>query len=318
MAAIGGMRLNPKLERLEKPPDNVLEYVDEMGEGIGGLYGPDAEAEYRATVEHSLVATLAHPSVDAVAVFDGKVCAGILIGICHGVAGQITFVHVLKRYSGLKFEGRLLGESVRTFQAAGVESILSEYLPLCSLETEAVYRKLGFTHVERSLMAVRVERISPTAPCPCASTPLRQEDMPEAADVIAAAYVDHPDRLLHVDVCSVEGASEFLGRYAEGSYGETRSAFARGVRLDGGLAGVTLACRLLGKQGFILQVAVRPEVQRKGVGERLVCDLLGEFRAAGLERAILGVTKSNPAVRLYARLGFEPIRTIDAFVWLRP
>lgn len=307
-----------RIERLNKPPENFHQYVAEMQQGIRALYGPDAEAEYRDTVEHSFVATLAHPNVDALALFDGKTCAAILIGICHGVAGQITFIHVLNEFTGRGLEDRLIAESVRTFRAAGVESILSEGIPLCPLDIEHVYKSLDFTHVERALMAVDTDKLAPTDSAAYESGALGEEDMPQAADVIAAAYADHADRHLHVDVCSAEGAAEFLARYQDGSYGETLTSYARGVRTPDRLAGVILGCRLLGKQGFILQVAVRPEEQGKGVGERLVRDLVAEFQSAGLERAILGVTKTNPAVCLYTRLGFKPLQTIHAFVWHRP
>ncbi len=42
------------------------------------------------------------------------------------------------------------------------------------------------------------------------------------------------------------------------------------------------------------------------------------FRRQGLDRTALGVTVDNPARRLYERLGFAPIKPIDAYAWWRP
>lgn len=60
---------------------------------------------------------------------------------------------------------------------------------------------------------------------------------------------------------------------------------------------------------FIEEIAVLPEAQGRGIGTRLLRDIL---HAAQWERGVpvqLSVFVSNPARNLYARLGFEVVRT---------
>jgi ribosomal protein S18 acetylase RimI-like enzyme len=67
--------------------------------------------------------------------------------------------------------------------------------------------------------------------------------------------------------------------------------------------------------GFVLQVAVRREKQGHGLGTDLLRGLAAAFRDAGLRDVALGVTRGNPAEGLYARLGFEVLREVNAYVW---
>ena len=58
----------------------------------------------------------------------------------------------------------------------------------------------------------------------------------------------------------------------------------------------------------IMKVAVAPECRRSGLATRLTQKALDEARREGCRRALLEVRISNAAaIRLYARLGFEPI-----------
>jgi ribosomal protein S18 acetylase RimI-like enzyme len=67
--------------------------------------------------------------------------------------------------------------------------------------------------------------------------------------------------------------------------------------------------------GFVLQAAVAPPWQGRGLGTGLLRGLAAAFRAAGLPRVTLGVTAANPARHLYARLGFETKCHTGAYVW---
>lgn len=64
---------------------------------------------------------------------------------------------------------------------------------------------------------------------------------------------------------------------------------------------------------WILQVQLMPEVQGRGIGTALVRGLQAEARAAGMPLK-LKVLRSNPALRLYRRLGFVIVGE-DEHVW---
>jgi ribosomal protein S18 acetylase RimI-like enzyme len=54
----------------------------------------------------------------------------------------------------------------------------------------------------------------------------------------------------------------------------------------------------------LIQIQLAPELQGRGVGERLIRELIAEARRAGASVS-LHVLQANPARRLYERLGFR-------------
>lgn len=56
----------------------------------------------------------------------------------------------------------------------------------------------------------------------------------------------------------------------------------------------------------LIDIALVPEARNQGLGGALLLDLLDEAQAASLPVRI-HVEKNNPAMRLYLKLGFEPL-----------
>ncbi|MBV7482687.1 GNAT family N-acetyltransferase [Bordetella sp. BOR01] len=78
---------------------------------------------------------------------------------------------------------------------------------------------------------------------------------------------------------------------------------ARVVLLDGAPAGLLKSYR--GPSAWhVVQLQVAPEYQGQGLGARLLRQVLTQADAAGLPTQ-LDVLKTNPARRLYERLGFR-------------
>ncbi|MFI7428602.1 ribosomal protein S18-alanine N-acetyltransferase [Micromonospora sp. NPDC049836] len=72
-----------------------------------------------------------------------------------------------------------------------------------------------------------------------------------------------------------------------------------------GYAGLTVA---LPDEAWVQTIAVRRDVQRRGIGRRLLEALLAEAARLGARSTLLEVAADNaPAQRLYATYGFEPI-----------
>lgn len=55
----------------------------------------------------------------------------------------------------------------------------------------------------------------------------------------------------------------------------------------------------------IVDIAVAPEAQGRGIGTAVLGEVLAQARETGM-RVSIHVEKNNPAQRLYRRLGFEP------------
>ena len=60
-------------------------------------------------------------------------------------------------------------------------------------------------------------------------------------------------------------------------------------------------------EGYVSDMALHPDYQRRGLGEAMMRWVLAWFRQEGLESAALTVSTDNgPAIALYRKLGFEP------------
>jgi ribosomal protein S18 acetylase RimI-like enzyme len=57
-----------------------------------------------------------------------------------------------------------------------------------------------------------------------------------------------------------------------------------------------------------LTIAVVPSRRGRGIGEHLLSALIEQARRASFEALSLSVERGNPAVRLYERFGFSPVR----------
>jgi ribosomal protein S18 acetylase RimI-like enzyme len=76
---------------------------------------------------------------------------------------------------------------------------------------------------------------------------------------------------------------------------------------DGRLAGLLCLLRWPQATGAVDDVAVRPDLQRRGLGEAMMRWALAWFRQEGVRRAWLDVLLDNaPAMALYRKLGFTP------------
>jgi ribosomal-protein-alanine N-acetyltransferase len=61
-------------------------------------------------------------------------------------------------------------------------------------------------------------------------------------------------------------------------------------------------------EGHITTIAVDPRYQHRGIGARIMLDLIAEARARGARSVALEVRVANwPAQRLYAWFGFRPV-----------
>jgi len=76
---------------------------------------------------------------------------------------------------------------------------------------------------------------------------------------------------------------------------------------DGRLAGFVCLLRWPQATGAVDDIAVRPDLQRRGLGEAMMRWALAWFRQEGMRRAWLDVLLDNaPALALYKKLGFTP------------
>ena len=304
-----------RIAPLKALPENLGCYVEEISQGLLKLYGPAAAADYRLRARRSFASSLAHPAVEAYAATLGKETAGIIMGFRRGPVGEVSLLHVLERFTGQGIEQRLVKALVSSFRDSPLETILFECLSLCKLDIAQTFQELGFERIARELMLASLR--SPKLQCTGAriSTPCTPEYWELLAACIVDAYTEHPEQRLHHEVNSLSGALDFISRVSVGNYGPIHSDMMRMIHEDTGVRGGILGCPIAPETGFVLQVVVRRDAQRGGLGRRLLQELAEVFREAGLTSIALGVTSSSPARRLYQSAGFRTLLPVDAYVW---
>jgi GNAT superfamily N-acetyltransferase len=67
----------------------------------------------------------------------------------------------------------------------------------------------------------------------------------------------------------------------------------------------------------VIAIATTPAARGQGLGTRLLEALAREARRTGFPALSLSVGPSNPAMRLYARLGFVPLEPAQGLVRMR-
>jgi [ribosomal protein S18]-alanine N-acetyltransferase len=121
-----------------------------------------------------------------------------------------------------------------------------------------------------------------------------------AVEIPAAVAIDlasFPPSELGTDPESVR--TKQLTEELDRSWGRVRAA-----RVDGVLVGYVLFWHVT-DEIHLLNVAVAPSERRKGIGRRLVEEVLAYAKDSAARKVLLEVRESNaPAIALYERLGF--------------
>ncbi|NYB73423.1 GNAT family N-acetyltransferase [Sedimentibacter hydroxybenzoicus DSM 7310] len=97
------------------------------------------------------------------------------------------------------------------------------------------------------------------------------------------------------------------------NFGEKESDICYVAKKDGDIIGMAWV-RICGSYGYVddqtpeLAISIRPEHRSKGIGTKLLSNLLSYLKDKGYKQTSLSVQKSNPAVRLYKRLGYKIVK----------
>ncbi len=311
------MRIQP----LTALPANFGLFVAEIAAGLVRLYGEEAGRQYSANAQSRFQATIVHPSVRAWAAWEETEVVGYLFTVERDNAVQIPFMHVLKPYVGRHVEADLLRAAVEHAWDNDVSHILCEVVAFCPLDLGAAMTPLGFDHISRELMIAPMDALQ-QAGQPQAGTPEPMPYSPTHWDAIAQclldAYAGEPGSRLHIEVTESRLALGFVERVVLGSFGNVLSQYQLALWQKDRCEGAVLGCEVAPKTGFVLQVVTAPEARGKGIATRLLRALAASFAEQGLTQVALGVTRSNPARRLYEKLGFRHVQPVDAYIWWRP
>lgn len=100
------------------------------------------------------------------------------------------------------------------------------------------------------------------------------------------------------------------------NFGENEADYAYVATIGSRAVGAVWA-RIMPDYGHIddhtpsLAISVHEEWRGQGIGTALMCTILQKLAEKGYAAVSLSVQKANPALRLYTRLGFEPISELS-------
>ena len=142
----------------------------------------------------------------------------------------------------------------------------------------------------------------PAAPEPVASRPVRDDDGPALGRLAMAAYGGGVDDPHQPEPWHVEDLTAALA----GRYGRLLTSVSAVVDADDGLAAAVLFTWWY-ELPFLAFCLTHPARQRRGLATGLIGQAAQALAAEGHRQVHLVVTETNPARRLYERLGFREV-----------
>ena len=160
---------------------------------------------------------------------------------------------------------------------------------------------MGFT-----IQRAGIERLDDLAPLWLAMQRHHESVAPPALTAEVAPFRDHADswRLRRASYVAWFDAGNAVLHVAEDAAGEL-AGYAM-VRLSGGWAQLATPEAM----AELESLSIGPEHRGRGLGGRLIAAVHDDLRERGIELLTLAVFAGNePAARLYARFGMQPILT---------
>ena len=259
------------------------------------------------------------------ALLDGGMVIGYAYLVIEELKGLIGDVYVRHAYRGAGNDRRLLSQMIGSLAAAGKINRIESQLLMVDADLSNVGPSDAFVRMfPRNFMMLEMGAGPPPEsshrqlPQNIYLEKWSEHHQDAAAQLIAAAYLDHIDGQINDQYRSVAGARRFLFNIVQypgcGAFFRPASLAAFDIQ-TGRMWGICLASLVAPDCGHITQICVLPEARGLGVGYELMSHSLKVLREFGCQRASLTVTAANPAVRLYQRMGFRSKRRFAAYVW---
>ena len=291
--------------------------------------------DYRSSLELIKKFVDARSLAGSVALENGQV-AGYAFYVLEEHKGLLGGLYVSSRWPQLRLAQELLNDVLETLRALPrTERIEAQLIPFgCDLGRALAEQ--GFRLYPRQFMLLELgpalgsaahpgNSSTPARAAPAALAGLRLERWDDrcfaaCARLIQLAYSNHMDGEINDQYRSESGALKFLKNIILlpgcGQF-QPQASFVLRPPHSHELVGVVLTSLVAPGVAHTTQICVMPGYQRHGIGRRLMEAAIDALRERGISKLSLTVTAANdPAVRLYRKIGFTPIKTLTAGVWL--
>lgn len=313
------MQVPLHVEAMDALPANFNRFRDEIGAGLGLLYGPDADRYFRERARQALTEQLHQDDMLAwAATAPGGDPLGMLFVALDGRLARVTLLHVLADCHDDMAACRLMVHAAEALRATGADIILYDTASATSYQLEPLALHYGFIACPRRLMRMAAADWRAADTRDIKSTAMTPDHLDAAASCMVQAYTNHPDQTLYRELrCEVESCL-FLQRVMAGAYGQTGPSWMRAVWDGPRCIAAIVVCHALPQTFFVLQLFTHPAYRGQGLATMLLQEVAREaHQAMPNALLLLGVSDANPARALYSRLGFKSIKKVKAYVWHR-
>jgi ribosomal protein S18 acetylase RimI-like enzyme len=213
----------------------------------------------------------------------------------------------------------LLQETVAALRQQGVSRIESACIASDSPWLTSAFESLGFQTYWREFLRVGLRQGHEPALAPSLMSleAWQGAHMHEAADIMHAAYEGNVEAESNALYRSREGCRLLLDHILyQGGCGRPVPAASALARHRGQGVGVIVVTEIAPRQSHLVQVAVRPSYQGRGVGRLLLHYSMSRLAALQFETLSLIVSRANlPARAMYQAAGMHTVLTFPVFVW---
>lgn len=257
--------------------------------------------------------------VQGVALRIGTRIVGYAYYVISGRLGVLAGLDLSPDWVGTDAAETLLQASIHALRQHDPTRIESPFLSFDCAWLPSAFEAEGFRTYWREFLRVQLDERpeSPKLSPPMQFEPWRSAYLPEAAEIMHAAYDGEVDTEMSVLYRTVGGCrlvlEQILHQRNSGAPIDRASVF---VRHRGRGIGFILITEIAPRQGHLAQVVVRPAYQRQGVGHFLLNYSLSQLAALEFDTLSLIVSRCNDrAFRLYQALGFQAILAFPVFAW---
>jgi ribosomal protein S18 acetylase RimI-like enzyme len=240
----------------------------------------------------------------------------------YGIAGRFGVISTLVVSPDCSATGvgeMLLEHGVEVLRRQGVSRIESQYISFDCPWLAPAFEHAGFCTYWREFLRLDVQRSRSAVNSSgmVSLEPWGEADLHGSAAILQAAYHGGIEAEIHARYQTTDGCQDVLENLLyQGSCGGLVAKASAMARHRGRSIGFLVVTELAPRQGHVAQVAVLPEYQRRGIGQRLLDYGVSRLAACQFDTLSLTVSRANDrALRLYQAMGFRTVLAFPVFLW---
>jgi len=260
------------------------------------------------------------------ALTDGKQPAGYVYFLTNRAKGSIGSIYATPTTppdTAQKMADGLVELAIACLQdSSEIRRIESQIFPFHGQDYAWIFNKYGFRRYPRLYLVMNIGNdVAGTGiDAPLKIIPWDSALIGNAAVIAADAYLNHPDHMIFEDYHTPSNCENYLNGLVSNPGCGVVLPDASFMCLDehGTLCGYIICSRISDGRAMIPQIVTHPARQGRGISTALMNRCLRQLQAMNFHSLSIVVTKDNSrACEWYLRMGFQPRREFNAFIWNR-